>query len=226
MDYELQTAQLPSAELGSDRCLQMGYFNHGDIFVATWSGDLAHQPRAEDGISTRFKLAHGADSLLLASCVGYLRRIQTPEAKVRTTIIDAAQEVIYDNELGDMSYHRSGLEPLTQDIAEAEDFPHWDLPESGLSCLMPPRATRPGVPERVGGTAIYTRACPEGQDRLVYANHRPNSNESDTTIYTTADFCLEDVPVIAKMVCNMSLGEYRKDIRKFVGVHFLGEEQY
>jgi hypothetical protein len=223
MTYETQKAQLPPTELGDERCLQIGYFGHGDIFIATWAGSLDTQPHSGDGISTCFNLAHGADLLLLASCIGYLRRINTPDEEIKLDILEASEEILADD-VGDMRFHSGGNDHLAESICAGERFGRYDLPENNLSCLVPPRPAQPGLIYEKGGTAIYTRPNPAIEDDLVYASLLPDREEETASIHETADFSRADVPIIARLVCEMSLGEYRRDLRKLIGVQFLEED--
>lgn len=220
MSYKFQKTYLPATELGDERCLQIGYFGHGDIFVATWSGPIIHEPRREDGISTCFNLAHGGDLLMLASCVGYLRKIGRPEEEIKATILRAGRRVINDD-LGDMRFHSSGSESLVESIVGGESLSRYD--RDGLVCLMPPRTAQPGVLEQTRGTGIYMRPNPDGEDTLVYTCHRPTKDKDGTRIDEVADFCPEDIPFMARLICEMSQGEYRMDLRKFIGTDFLDE---
>lgn len=211
MTYYSEKSTLPPTELGDRRQLQMGYFGHGDIFIAAWTGSLDLDPHREDGISTCFNLAHGCDLLLLASCVGYLRRIGRPEQEVRRVIVDAGRGVIEDD-LGDIRGRRPGGSSSAKWVAGGTHFQRFD--KDGLESLVTPMPAQPGVLDRVGGTAIYTRPNPSDKDLLVYASLRPGGESGDgVQIYETADFCPEDIPTIAELICNMAQGEYRRDLR-------------
>ena len=215
MSYETHKAQLPPTELGDDRCLQMKYFGEGDIFIASWTGSLERRPTVTDGISKCFNLAHGSDLLLFASCVGYLRRINMPEEEVKQIILESGQEVLEDNL--DMQYHHSGQEHYAQRVSEGRRVKIFDRVDEGLHCLVDPRPTRPGQINRVGATGIYTRMRPEKTESLVYASLMPNSQRDGVTVHETTDFCAADIPVMASLICSMAQGDYRKDLKMFIG---------
>jgi len=220
MTYYSEKASLPPTELGEDRQLQMGYFGHGDIFIATWTGSLDLDPHRGDEISTCFNLAHGCDLLLLASCVGYLRRTEKPEEDIRRVIVEAGRGVLEDD-LGDVRGRRPGGSSSAQWIAQGTHFKRFD--KGGLNSLAIPMPAQPGVLDQVGGTGIYTRPNPDGEDSLVYASLLPGGDDQDgVRIHETADFCPEDMPIIAELVCNMAQGEYRRDLRWFLDDESLG----
>ena len=223
MPYESNKAKLPPTELGDNRCLQIGYYGHGDIFMATWTGSLDLEPHLEDGISTCFNLAHGSDLILLASCVGYLRRLGKSEEQVRRVIMEAGRGVIEDD-LGNMRFHSIGNWSSVHLVATGSPSSRFD--RDGMRSLVIPTPAQPGTLERVGGTAIYTRPNPNGEDTLVYASLRPDrQSDFNVGIHETADFCSDDIPVIAGLVCEMALGEYRRDLRYFLEDETLfGEE--
>lgn len=206
-----EKATLPPTELGDQRKIQMGYFGHGDIFIATWSGSLDLDPNREDGISTCFNLAHGCDLLLLASCVGYLRRIGRSEKEIKQVILEAGTSVLNDD-LGDITWRRPGSSSSAQWVARGEYSTRFD--RDGLKSLVTPMPAQPGVLDHVGGTGIYTRPNLSGEDFLVYASLRPDRESDDgVQVHETADFCPDDIPTIAKLICNMAQGEYKRDLR-------------
>ncbi len=211
MAHHFNKAPLPATDLGNERCFQIGYFGHRDIFIATWTGPIDLEPNREDGVSTCFNLSHGSDLVLLASCVGYLRRVGKPEEEVMRVIKEAGKEVIEDD-LGDMKFHRPGSRSTAKLVARGTQFKRFD--KDCLDSLVIPTPAEPGTLDRVGGSALYTRPSLDHEDHLVYASLRPD-RESDegVQIYETADFCPEDVPTIATLICSMAMGEYRRDLR-------------
>jgi hypothetical protein len=211
MSYEAGRVHLPETELGPDRHLQIGYFGHGDIFMATWNGYPDHRPTREDGRSTCFNMSHGSDLLLLASCVGYLRRIGRPEEEIRAIMSEAGREVLQD----DIGSREPGGRSSASWIARGTHYTRYD--RDGLESLVPPITAQPGLLDRVGGTSVFTRPNPSGDDYLVFASLRPGDGHEDgTKIHETADFCRNDIPDIAELVCNMALGEYLKDLKWFL----------
>lgn len=213
--YTPQKARLPETQLGSERCLQLEYFGHGDIFMATWDGPIGYKPSANDGTSTCFGLAHSNDVIMLAACVGFLRRVKTPEEKISKIIIDAGQIILEDSQYDTPTHdvtRRIGLDK----IARGEELTRFNQAVGPLSCLVDPRPVRPGVLSTTGGTGIYTKPTSNGADSLVYASFLPNQTE----IYKTANFCAEDIPVMARLICNNSMGEYRTEILRFIDEQF------
>lgn len=220
--FDSKKAQLPSTELGDERCIQIGYTWHGDIFIDAWKGQLDLDPERNDGASTHFSLSHSMDLMLLASCAGYLRRLGTSEQEVQETIREAGREIIQDD-LGDLRLHSTGSERMAMLVGSGKPAKRYDQLDGALSCLVPPMPAQPGVLYKVGGTGIYTRHNPDGEDRLVYVSHLPVPEEETTRMGEYADFCSADIPVIAELICVRALGEYRKDLRKFIGTQCLGE---
>lgn len=218
MAYEPQKVRLPATELGEDRCFQIGYFGQGDIFAATWEGDLDTVPRVGDGMSTRFNLSHGADPVLVACHIGYLRRLGHSEQDIKDAFLNAGADVLRDD-LG-VSY---GSKLRLNTEVSGSGFPRFDVLDQGLQCLMMPRPSQPGVLDEVGGTGIYMRPNEHGEDLLVWAQLLPNRTVEDdeTRIGESASFCSKDVPIIVSMICAMSLGDYRRDIQNLLQEQFL-----
>lgn len=211
MAYEMQKTRLPESELGQERCFQIGYFGHGDVFAAVWEGDIGAEPTGRDEAFARFNLSHGADPVLIACQIGYLRRIGVSEDETRRIFVEAGSKILDDGEeLG----WRSPYPPRLEREVSGSGFPRFDLPERGLYCLMLPRPGVPGVIEEVGGTGLYAQSREDGKDLLAWVQHLPGKPEDDTkpNLGKIAEFCVDDIPVISRMVCDMSLGEYRKDI--------------
>lgn len=216
--YDEAKAQLPTTELGSERCLQMEYYGHGDIAITSWSGPLDINPDEAEAPATRFNMRHGCDLLLLAACVGYLRRFNTPEEEIQQTVLAASQEIIAED-LGDLRYH-SYTDTTIKRVSVGAPFPRYDMPDLSLTCLMPLEPSQPGLAHRVGGTAIYTKPNGNKTGYLVYASHVPVPREETTEIAATTEFCKQDIPTIASLICEMALGEYRRDLKKYIETNF------
>ena len=76
---------------------------------------------------------------------------------------------------------------------------------------------QPGVVSEVGGTGVYTRKNLFGVSFVLAGVTDTHSIESSRV----AEFCLEDMPVIASLVCLNSLGEYRTEIGELIQQEFL-----
>ncbi len=218
MPHNTNKSELPPSNLGDDRCFQIEYFGQGDIFAAVWEGDIDHEPTVEDGVSTCFNFAHGSDVVIMASLAGYLRRIGKPQEEVKGVLREAGQEILADDSLRPM-YRNSMDEWSNARVAEGRRMPRFDIAEPELHCLVIPIPSQPEDIRAVGGTGIYTRPNKSGDDSYVLAHIKGRSGSKLTDpdqIGHLADFQASDVPVMAKLVCEMSLGEYRRDIQAFL----------
>ena len=208
-----QKAALPDPTLGAGRCIQMSYsYPHGDIVVSSWSGSLEEGP---SGDSARFGFAHGNDTMILAAMAGYLRRAGSSKDDVRKVMLEAGADVLRNGE-APRSYD-SFTGSMLSSIATGEASHYYNEEKLGLHALAAPITQVPGTLEEVGGTALYTRGNPP---LLVFAQY-PLAKESSVA----AEFCPKDIPIMAKLACNLALGDYRKDIRKFLLREFVGGEE-
>ena len=223
--YQVHKAELPPTELGDDRCFQVKYFGHGDILVAAWNGPIDLDPSASDGVSTRFGFTHGSDVVILASLAGYLKRLGRSDDEVRGTMHEAGEEILGDSPER-LLYYRSPQKNYVNRISSGEPLARFDIPEQGLKCLALPVPAHPGLIEDCGGTGIYTRRT-EDTPNLVFAGFVPATTpegKKTTEIDRTADFCEHDIPAMARLVCKMALGEYRKDLQSFL-VNLYGPDE-
>lgn len=219
----LQKAELPPSELGDDRCFEIGYFGHGDIVVSAWNGTLDLEPSRSDGISTRFGFAHGNDALILASMAGYLKRLGRSNDEVRETLQESGKNIL-EEELG--YYHSLRTGSLNM-IAAGNPMSRFDDEERGFACLVSPTPSQPGLIEKTGGTGIYTRETDAQIKHLVFAGftpHKDNEGNEVSEISRTVEFCEQDVPVMARLVCNLALGEYRSDLIALLTNLYVPEE--
>lgn len=217
---EPEVVHLPESDLGDRRYVTVEYTMHGDTRIHTWSGIPVFNPLArlfDDGSDLRsFGVSHGSDGMLAASCIGYLRRQRRQEDDIHAVIRTAASELIEEATDSQALLERP-RDTLEHGIATGTvDLSRYDLDDSVLSCLVAPMLTEPGVFDRVGGTGIYTRKNPGGDDRLVYVAHVPTNDEKETAIGDVAEFCAADVPVLLELFCTRSLGEYRNRLRNFI----------
>ena len=215
--YTVHKTELPASELGSGRCFQIKYYGHGDILAATWNGPLDLEPSADDGVSIRFGFTHGSDAVILASLAGYLKRCDRSDEEVCSTIQKAGGEILSDDSKS-LADYRSLQQNYVNRVADGAPLTGFDYHQQGLSCLALPMPTQPGRIEAGGGTGIYTKST-EGSDYLVFAGLAPSTDlegHKVMEIDRTAGFCERDIPSMAHMVCDMALGEYRKDIHAFL----------
>lgn len=216
--YEAQKAELPSSELGSNRCFQIEYYGHGDILVSAWNGSLDLEPSANDGMSIRFGLAHGNDVIILASFAGYLKRLGKSDGEVRETMREAGSKILDDDPENLRLYHNPRQNSIDR-IADGEPLTRFDELARSLSCLVLPVPSQPGLIEETGGTGIYTRGTEGAKLFLVFAGFTPTTDSEGkkvAEIDRTEEFCELDVPTMARLVCNLALGEYRTDIQSFL----------
>lgn len=205
-------AQLPESELGTRRYLEAGYFGHGDIVVSVWPD----QSEPDMGERLKFGFIHGSDVTILAAVSGYLKRIGKSEEEIGSIMLEAGAGILEDEELQDTRATRDRDSHWTKIIANGDYYAsRWDIPEEELTCLVMPTPARPGLLEETGGTGIYTRSTGNGEDRLVLAAFRRAESGSAEIDYT-AEFCSSDVPTVAQIICDVSLGEYRKEIYHFL----------
>lgn len=190
--------------------------------MATWEGDLEHDPTRNDGISTCFNARHGSDTVILAGLMGYYARLRKPESEIARTFLTAGETLLAEEI--DMNLYYSVQTSHLMHIANGEPFPLYDLPEQGLSCLIPPIPAQPGIIEEKGGTAFYTNTDSDQEQRLVVASHMPNGERNNAHIAETAIFTEADIPIMAKLVCNLALGEYRREIKGFLTHRFFPAE--
>lgn len=215
--YQIHKTKLPLTELGDDRCFEIKYFGHGDILAATWDGPLDMDPSADDGVSTRFGFTHGSDVVILASLAGYLKRCGRSNGEVRDMMQIAGEDILSDGQEG-MGYYHSLQKGYLNRVANGDPLTRFDVPEQGLSCLALPMPAQPGLIEDTGGTGIYNKTTQDA-NYLVFAGHVPtidSEGRKAIEINRTADFCEYDIPSMARLVCNLALGEYRKDIHAFL----------
>lgn len=220
-------AQLPETELGSDRCLEIGYFGHGDITVTVWHGALDEDPEPSDNDSGIFRFAHGSDAMLLASLAGFLNRSRENQNAVQQILTTAGSDILADSPDTLRGYHSFQSDVLSR-IVRGDPFPTADLPEHGLQCLLPPVPAQPGHLEQVGGTGLYTRANEKAPGLLLVLGKYVvtfGSGPREVALETTEDFCTLDVPVIAQLICEVALGEYRRDLHALLAREFTETEQ-
>lgn len=216
--YEIYKAKLPEGRLGDDRCVQMNYYGHGDILLATWNGPVGLNPFSPRDTSTRFGFAHGNDVAILASFAGYLKRLGRSNKKVRDTMHIAGEDILQDRP-NHLKHSLSVDKNLIQHTASGKPLQSFDIPARSLACLVIPMPSQPGLLERSGGTGIYTRKSEGTDDLLVFAGFEAATDlggRPRAEIDRTADFCEQDIPTMAGLVCKMALGDYRKDIRSFL----------
>lgn len=222
MSYTPHKTLLPESELGADRCFQIKYFGHGDILMSTWHGSIDHNPSTQDDVSYGFGMAHGGDVYILASLAGFLVRAGEAKDTIKDIFHEAGRNILQDD-AEFLRYYSHLSRNYIARIANGKSAPLFDIPERNLQCLMAPRPSVPGIVEKSGGTGIYTTQNEDETMLLVFARHQPtySATEHETFVKYTAEFCQSDVPVMARAVCELSLGEYRKDLHAFL--HTLNE---
>lgn len=216
--------RLPESELGEDRCFQIEYFGHGDMRMSFWQGDLSYVPRNDDDISKNFGFIHGNDVMLFASFAGYLARVGRSHEEISEVLLSAGDEVLRDN-LGTIGYMVNRVMGRTENVASGEPSSRYDIPDQNLVALLSPQPNEPALLNEVGGTGIYTR---RSGDNVYFVIARFNAllgrSDEEAELYYTADFCERDVPVLARLVCSLSMGEYRKDIQAFLNGQYINPE--
>lgn len=224
----VQREQLPPTELGENRCFEIGYFGHGDIVISTWQGPLDHEPRNGDGLSRRFGFTHGSDDLILSSMAGALKRAGKDKKEIGRILLDAGEEILADGPEKILGHYNTRAGTLAG-IVEGDPARRYDHEELGLQCLVTPTPSQPGVFDKVGGTVIYTREDTNHEKTLlVFGRHDVIRNEEGkrkASLAETDEFCEQDIAVIARLVCNLALGEYRRDLHAFLVSTFIEIEE-
>ncbi len=213
--YLNRKAQLPASDLGTERCFEIEYFGHGDVRMSVWEGDVSYDPKNHDEVSTNFGMAHGSDVLIIASLVGYLSRVGKTQEEVASVMVEAGQDILSDDP-SSLRYYGSHLFGLNN-TASGSPITRFDINERNLDCLLVPHPTVPGVLDEVGGTGIYTRSTQDEQ-RMVLVKFEPVSEGGRRYAEPSdeAEFCETDVPTMARLVCDLAMGEYRRDIHEFL----------
>ena len=200
------SALLPETKLGSDRHLEMSHSYHGDIIVSTWQG-LEEAVNVE---GAQFGFAHGSDTIILAAMAGYLRRSGMSTDDVGKIMCEAGSEVLSEEDSS--SHSDSFMGSMLKSIAEGKGSVYYDKPSIGLRALATPTPRVPGLIEDVGGTAMYTRDNDLLGEKLFVLAQYTMADEAPET----AEFCQEDIPTMARLACNLSLGDYRRDVKSFL----------
>jgi len=217
----VKKAKLPESELGEDRCFDIGYFGHGDIRMSVWNGDLEHKLVESDELPANFGMAHGSDVFILSALAGYLVRIGKDQKEVAITMLGAGSDIIGDDTI-QTAYgrlFRFGLDGT----ASGSACTGFDILEKGLSCLLTPHSNVPGALDEVGGTGIYTRTAEDASLLMVLGRFEPIYEHGNwrAELTGTEDFCESDIPTMARLVCDLAMGEYRRDIHTFLNVSYV-----
>lgn len=219
--------KLPDSELGSDRCVEISIVGHGDLAIVVWDGDvdtevdeLANISASKHDFETeqrkKFFFHHGCEVLLFASFVGYYQRMQIPVEEIRDDILSLAQTVTSISANENLYRRTSDAVESALMIAEGFKATRFDINELELECLLIPQPVQPGTVESVGGTGIYTRRAGAGQRLVIASLFSPSQQREALQVRHTTEFCRSDIPLLAKMICDIALGEYLDDINTFV----------
>jgi hypothetical protein len=211
----VQKSELPDSRLGSRRCFQIEYMGHGDIWMAAWQGDIGLDPTNLDDYSANFGLHHGSDVFLFAALAGYLTRAGQDKNTISRTMLDAAKGVMAERSWFSKYHQISGMNHL-KSVASGEAFPRYDIEDRRLRCILPPRPPQPGVLDEYGGTGAYSRQLDSGDQDFVLVRLIPGSERYTLKAVEEASFCESDAPIMARMICDLALGEYRADIFTFL----------
>jgi hypothetical protein len=227
MRGHVQRAALPASDLGENRNFEIGYYGHGDIAISAWQGTVDHDPHNEDGISKRFGFAHGSDVIILASMAGYLTRTGKEQEDVAQIMLGAGEGVLTDDPQTLRFYSNLNQRAL-ENYALGDPCSRYDVEQSKLRCIVPPLPSQPGLLDETGGTGIYTREDYKTGEILYvlgkFGLARNEGGKREATLTDTEDFCETDIPVMAKMVCDLAMGEYRRDIHAFLRQQYMDEQ--
>ena len=175
--------------------------------MSTWQGSQ----EAEVTGGMQFGFAHGSDTIILAAMAGYLRRSGMSTGDVGKIMCEAGSEVLSEE---DSSPHADPfMGSMLKSIAEGKGSVYY-----GTQALATPTPRVPGLIEDVGGTAMYTRDDNLLGEKLFILAQHSTADEAPKT----AEFCQEDIPTMARLACDLSLGDYRRDVRSFLLREYLG----
>lgn len=210
----MHTAQLPSNSLGDNRCFEIDYYGHGDICASTWIGSPNDRLDYRGETLQNFGFTHTSDTLILAALIGYLRRAGTDESEVVEIIREAGQELLAEPAEPTEQCYNLEVATLAR-IASGAQMYKCSYGETKLQPLTPYIPSRPGVFTNTGGSAIHTQENTDAGSLLVFARYTTTDTQ-EIALLDTATFSSTDIPDMARLACNHTLGEYRKEARSFI----------
>lgn len=209
--YESLSATLPATDYAKYRSAEIEYSHHGDIILS-----FSQKPTEEsDEYNTTFQMAHGNESILLGSMIGYYKRLGKSSKQTRMDFTKAGSLILEKERQDTQKSRRPQHSRTLSALANGRRAPRFDNQAMGWDRLTPDIPTQPGIIENVGGTAIYTRTDLFGNQTMLLAHIRPLFDwglREERPKQASFDLFEHDIPVLAKLVCEQSAGEYRKDV--------------
>ncbi len=200
----------------SRRRLRHYYYGHGDFAIIYWHGDEMPS-RAE--FVRKFNLAHSAGLTVLATCIGFQNRIGVQRDDIAGYLRGVWGRTFGDplTELPVEYFPQIGIGDAFRD-ADGHELKRYGNEALGWKALTPVIVAAPGLAREKGGTQFLSRVDDEHGDLMVL--DRVNGIlDGDTDKKHFAEFSLEDVRALGGLMCAVSLGEYRKEMREFISFY-------
>jgi hypothetical protein len=202
MSYEKITYQLPDGELGNDRYFAAEYTFHGDVVATSWES-----PEPDPKSVHVFRMRDGAEAKFSAALIGYYARLGISVKEQKELLAEAIQSASSNSPFAYLAPFDEYDSSLKEYIDGSYGDPY-DTHPTGLNPLMPPISAGTRPYEIIGGTGIYTRQEKLGKLTLVLTSIRPPKND----VIDTESFSRADIPVLAKTVAELSMGQYRQAV--------------
>jgi len=216
--------ELPRENQNAPRSVELKYGYHGDISLTFWEGDLDSK---NDGASNtkRFRFRHGGELPLIGSIAGYYRRLKVPHQEAVRDFRYAARSVLAESsELASPYESDSFAVRYAADAYKGEEIPVYDIDELGWKALNDPITTVPGDLDRTGGTGMYSCTDQNGNLQFILGHVLSESEEQDPKISEAELMNIEldrtEVLAIVELLCELSMGEYRREIYEFIEMVF------
>lgn len=220
-----KTVRLPDDEGERQRFFEYGYVGHGDLSLVYWEGSEAN----DEVRSAPFQFSHSSELVLLGCMIGFYRRLGRSEEVIRELFYAAADGVLSDPYLISREDDRlSHATDHVQSFLSGERYGRFNQDILGWDALTTPIPAQPGVIDLVGGTGVYSRSDIFGRQSFLLAQQQSNQQVSrKKTVYSYelpvhVDFYERDIPVLAKTICDLSMGDYRKEIFDFMHTDLTG----
>lgn len=208
MGEQKLSAKLPVTELGSCRAFEAGYTAHGDLMVSVKDTARATAPQVQAIV-----MKHGSEVDFMACIIGFHKRMNESIEAV------TAEQHKFCDSIGPLETDELQLEyqDLTVDslrfVLSGTRFPKQDRAEFGWQYLHGPVPPHPGAKSR--GVMFYTRVDLFGNPSLLLTSRGVNDSRASGTTPSEsifAEFCPDDMPVVAQTLRQLSAGEYRAHI--------------
>lgn len=215
MSYKTAEILLPDTAYGVGRKVSYGFTYFGDVFL----GYQEANRESDDPRGKMLRLSHGRDIVLLGAFVGFCVRLGKDEGELKQIFFSAGANLLKDGAFARRHDEVNHSIDFVRGLAKGAEMRRFNKPQFGWNALFHSLPAIPGVVEEVGGTGFYTRSNIFNQQSLVLEAIPPKYSKTPLTPTALPDhieFYEEDIPLLAKTVCDMSLGDYRADLRQFL----------